>query len=114
MIVEDDPFIAVDLEDAYLEAGFEVMGPFVSSESALAALEARATAPDVATLDYNLTDGTSRPVASVLAKLGVPFLMVTSEADAIRRRPLFRDRPVFPKPFDLSVLVGHSVRLAAA
>ena len=114
MIVEDDPFIAIDLEDAYLEAGFEVMGPFVSSESALAALAARDTAPDVATLDYNLTDGTSRPVASMLAKLGVPFLMVTSEAEAVRHRPFCKGRPVFPKPFDLPALVGHSAALATA
>jgi len=115
LIVEDDPFIAIDLEDAYLEAGFEVIGPFARSEDAVSALKAAPTCkPDIATLDYNLMDGTSRPVAAALNARDIPFLMVTSATDDCASRPMFKNRPIFPKPFNLPKLIRASERLAYA
>ena len=77
LIVEDDPFFAMDLEDGFEFAGYEVVGPAADVGTALQLIEDHA--PDVASLDYNLGDQTSAPIARRLAELKVPFLYVTGK-----------------------------------
>ena len=110
LIVEDDPFIAIDLEDSFTEAGFEVLGPYARAEAALKAC--RDCVPDVATLDYRLSDGTSHPVAELLDRENVPLVMLTGSQEEMERRRLFREREVFGKPCDMSELVERARELA--
>ena len=112
MIVEDDPFIAMDMEDSFLEAGFEVMGPFAHAETAIAAC--RSCVPDVATLDYRLGMGTSRRIAEELDSQSVPVVMVTGSTKEMRQKQVFRDREVFGKPCDMSELIQRARQLATA
>ena len=112
LIVEDDPFIAIDLEDAFSDAGFDVLGPFASLAPALKALETRS--PDVATLDYELIDTTSGPLAEALARINVPFTLVTSTRPERIREPVFDTCERISKPFDLVNVVAHSRELIAA
>ena len=110
LVVEDDPFIAIDLEDAFTTAGFEVVGPFAHPEPAIAAT--LANPPDVATLDYRLCGTTSRAVAKALDRADVPILMVTgSEAEMLAREG-FAGREVFAKPCDIDRLIARSRELA--
>ena len=110
LIVEDDPFIAIDLEDTFAEAGFEVLGPYSHAKAAVEAC--RECLPDVATLDYRLSDGTSRRVAELLDSENVPLLMFTGSREEMRQRRIFREREVFPKPCDMSELVQRARELA--
>lgn len=75
LIVEDEPFIALDLELAIEDAGGEVVGPAASVEEALALLDARPVA--AAILDVNLVDGDISPVAEILIERGIPFILQT-------------------------------------
>lgn len=112
LIVEDDPFIAIDLEDAFLDAGYRVLGPCATVEDALNT--ARSDRPDIATLDFELVDSTSRRVAELLSELDVPFVLVSSMRREAMDAPCFKDRECIAKPFDANTLVTRTRELVAA
>ncbi|HEU0065959.1 MAG TPA: response regulator [Sphingomonas sp.] len=99
LIVEDEPLIAMMLEDflEVLERG--VAGTADSVASALGLIEAGGV--DAAILDVNLRGGEkSTAVAQALADRGVPFVFATGGGDdGIDER--FRDRPRLQKPFTM-------------
>ena len=76
LVVEDEPLIAMVIED-YLESlGHDVAGTADSVETALAMVADGRF--DVAILDVNLRDGEpSWPVADALAAASKPFLLAT-------------------------------------
>jgi DNA-binding response OmpR family regulator len=79
LVVEDEWVLARALQDTLDRWGCQVLGPFARATDAVAALADRtAPRPDLALLDLNLADGTSLPVAERLARLGVPFLLVSA------------------------------------
>ena len=108
LIVEDEPLIAMMLEDFLdvLEQG--VAGTADSVASAIARLNQGGV--DAAILDLNLRGGEkSTPVAQALADAGVPFVFATGGSDdSVDQR--FRDRPVLQKPFTME---GVAKALAA-
>jgi two-component system, response regulator PdtaR len=53
LIVEDEPLIAASIDWELRDAGYEVIGPAADAAHALAL--ARATRPDLALVDINLT-----------------------------------------------------------
>ena len=55
LIVEDEPVIGMELEDAVTEAGHEVIGWATGHAGAMALAEARS--PDLAFIDLKLHDG---------------------------------------------------------
>lgn len=67
LIVEDEVFLAMDLEWHLTSLGHEVVGTASDAKEALAL--AGATAPDLAMVDLNLRDGLSGPkIATRLAR----------------------------------------------
>ncbi len=81
LIVEDDPFIAMDMEYAFEEAGYVVVGPVEDVASALKALAENDV--DLACLDYNLGNETSMPIAEILGEKNIPFVFATGHPGAI-------------------------------
>ncbi|MGB6229904.1 MAG: response regulator [Litorimonas sp.] len=100
MILEDDPFIALDMENVMEDAGFDIVGPVASVPEALKLInDAPENAPDCALLDFYVTGGTSEFVARELARQGVPFIFLTGNARDVRacmtgHDPLIRSKPV--------------------
>jgi len=100
MILEDDPFIALDMEGIMEDAGFDVLGPVATVPEALKLISNNENnAPDIALLDFYVSGGTSEFVARELAKRGVPFMFLTGNADDVRdvmadHDPLIRSKPV--------------------
>jgi DNA-binding response OmpR family regulator len=96
LILEDDYYLATDVQYALEKAGARVIGPFPSASEALSAIaNARL---DCALLDINLGHG---PDFEALRASGTPFLFVTGyDAPAIpvefaaARRP---EKPVTPE-----------------
>ena len=99
LIVEDEPLIAMMLED-YLESlGKELVG---TADAVAPALELVAAGGiDAAILDVNLRGGErSWPIADTLAEQGVPFVFATGGSeDGIAER--HRDHPTLAKPFTM-------------
>ena len=76
LIVEDEPLIAMMLEDFLDTLGHRVVGTCESVEDALALVERGGF--DVAIIDVQLKEGkTVWPVADRLADAGTPFVLAT-------------------------------------
>ena len=101
LVLEDDPFIALDMESLLEEAGYDVLGPVASSRAALKLLDDEGAAPDCALLDFFVSGGTSEFVARELGRRDVPFMLVTGNKSAARdalddKDLLIRSKPVRP------------------
>jgi len=76
LIVEDEPLIAMMLEDFLETLGHDVVGTCDSVEEAIERVEAGGF--DLAIIDVQLKDGQRVwPLADRLAKAGTPFIIAT-------------------------------------
>jgi len=98
LIVEDDPFIAMDLQDTFEEAGYTVLGPVAAVAPGLQIISQ--TQPDVAMLDYNLGRETSIPIAQKLDAASVPYIFLSGQVESVIAANNTEQRKVFKKPFD--------------
>jgi len=96
LVVEDEPLIGMDIEDAVEGLGHEVVGPIAELNEAL----------DLATiggfgcaiLDINIRGGHAYPVADMLLKRGLPVLLLSSYGEQTLPERLHEEARL-PKPF---------------
>lgn len=105
MVVEDEPLIALNLEDILAQAGARIFGSFASCATALGAIDKADSMPDVAILDINLSGETSADVASRLEAEGVPFIFTTGYGQEHELFEQFPNRPSVRKPTQTSELL---------
>jgi CheY-like chemotaxis protein len=99
LVVEDEPLISMMLEDFLGLLGHEIAGIADCVDGALAAVAAGGV--DAAILDVNLRGGEkSWPIADVLAKDGIPFVLATGDGGDSIAEP-HRERPTLTKPFTM-------------
>ena len=102
LVVEDEYFIAILIEEILESAGCVVMGPIPRLPDALDAVDHQDY--DVAVLDVNLAGEWINPVADALSERNVPFLFVTGYgANALPSE--YAQRPHVHKPFRISDLL---------
>ncbi len=94
MVVEDELFVSMVIEETLLEQGCVVVGPYSTVAAALVA--AHRTVIDLAVLDVNVGDTKIYPVAETLAARGVPFLLLSGGNGQDRGDPGWHR---FGKPF---------------
>ena len=75
MVVEDELLVAMLIEEALVDEGCLVIGPFNTVGTALAA--ARGADVELAVLDVNLQGERIYPVARALEARGIPFLLLS-------------------------------------
>ena len=75
LIIEDEPLIALSLEDVLINAGFQIAGLAGKLEKALALIESGAC--DVAIVDANLAGVSASPAAIALAALRLPYIVMS-------------------------------------
>lgn len=109
LVVEDEPLIAMMLEDFLEELGHRTVATCDGVDEALAALGAGGV--DAAILDVNLRGGEqSFAVADALAAAGVPFVFASGgTGDAVPTA--HADRPTLSKPFTIEGLEAALDRL---
>ncbi len=78
LIVEDEPFIAMDLAAAVWTAGGLVVGPAATVRAGLTLLAQKPVA--AAILDCNLLDGEVSPLATALLRMGTPLIVYTASS----------------------------------
>lgn len=79
LVVEDEYFIATDLQRELQANGWDVAGPVGSVAAALQVIADGP--PDVAILDVNLDGSRSYAIADRLLSLSIPFMFVTGYDD---------------------------------
>ena len=75
LIVEDEPVLALHLEELLVDAGFAIAGIAAKLDKALALIERGAC--DAAIVDTNLAGVSASPIASALTARGVPFIVLS-------------------------------------
>lgn len=114
LIVEDDVFVALDLEAIVLgESGGEVV-----TVASVAAAQRAADSVDLAILDIDVTDGKTYELARALRRRHTPFIFVSGS----RREELpdeLTSTPFIAKPYDpaviareLGLLLGYRAQAA--
>ena len=71
LVLEDEPIIALDIEDMLQTAGFDRIHTYRTCQGALAFLNEQS--PSVALVDLILSDGPSIEIVNLLRQKGVPF-----------------------------------------
>ena len=98
LIVEDEPLIAMMLEDFLLSQGHEVRGPCESVAEGLAAVAADDF--DLAILDVNLKGESVWPVATALRAKDIPFVLASG--GHVEAPPAeFANTPMIEKPYTI-------------
>jgi PAS domain S-box-containing protein len=101
MVVEDEALVAMIVNDALVELGYSVVGPFSCAADAVAAI--RSEEVDAAILDINLGGELVYPLAQQLTDHKVPFMFITGYgAESVDAR--FADVPVLQKPIERPML----------
>lgn len=103
LIVEDEPFIALTLEDMLDELGFTVAGTVSHIAEAIELIEREPI--DGALLDVNLGTQKIDPVADLLAARGCPFIFTTGYGRS-GIPTSHSERPVLQKPFRMDDLAA--------
>jgi len=101
LIVEDEPLIAMMLEDFLSELGHQIVATCDNVADALKHVEAGGF--DVAIIDVSLLDGQVWPVADRLAAKGMPFVLATG--GHVEPPPAAHaGAPVLSKPFTIDAI----------
>lgn len=101
LVVEDEPLIGMEIEDAIGELGHDVIGPIAELHEALAlALGGELCC---AILDINIRGGPSYPVIDILRQRGVPVLLMSGyNVQTLPER--LHGEVLLPKPFTVEQL----------
>jgi CheY-like chemotaxis protein len=108
LIVDDEPLIAMMLQDRIEQPGYEPLGPAASVAQALALIET--SAPAAAVLDLSLRGEDSYPVADALTERKIPFVFGTGRE---RVAEGYAHVPLLNKPYDLKALQAALTSLHA-
>lgn len=108
LIVEDEWLVATDLARILEAAGCCVVAKAGSVRKALALLEAEPI--DAAVIDVNLAGYSSEPLAEVLHRRGIPYVVISGYSQA-QRGGLLASAPFISKPFDPDIIVDQVLRL---
>lgn len=98
LLVEDELFIALDVQATIEAAGFTVEGPCTTLVEAREAVERFGAAFVAAVLDVRLADGVVFPAADMLQAAGVPLIFHSGHADDADLRARYPQAMVCPKP----------------
>lgn len=102
LVVDDEPLIALDVELALIDAGFDVVG--IARDAAAAAPYLAAGRVDLVVLDAVLDGTSAAPVADRLRGAGIPF--VVASGYSAKQLPWLGSAPLIQKPFAEDQLIA--------
>jgi DNA-binding response OmpR family regulator len=101
-VVEDEPLLAMLLEESLTELGHEIAGSAATVDQAMDTLDEQSV--EFGVLDYSLgQDKTSLPVARRLRELRIPFIYLSGHASLDEDADI-PPAPLLGKPFTLDQL----------
>ncbi|WP_128926220.1 response regulator [Bradyrhizobium guangxiense] len=109
LVVEDEYFLADDIEKALRALGAEIAGPVGHIEDAVEMLN-NGGALDAAVLDVNIRTEPIFPIARELKARSVPFVFTTGY-DTVSIGAEFKDVPLWEKPIDIVAMAQNVAKL---
>jgi CheY-like chemotaxis protein len=109
LVVEDEYFLADDIDKALRALGAEIAGPVGHIEDAVKILNSGGVL-DAAVLDVNIRAETIFPVARQLKARDVPFVFTTGY-DRVSIGAEFQDVPLWEKPIDIVAMAQNVAKL---
>lgn len=106
LVIEDEPIIALHLEQIVTEMGHDVVASAITRDEAVA--EADRTRPDLVLADIQLADGSSGidAVAEILSRYDVPVVFITAYPERLltgeRQEPTY----LVTKPFQPETVIA--------
>ncbi|MDP4003348.1 histidine kinase [Methylobacterium sp. NEAU K] len=100
LVAEPQALPGMWLEDMLTDAGCAVSGPYASCDDAAGSLDD--VRPDFAIVSIDLNRGSCFPLACELRRRGVPFALISGNAQVPRA---FADVPVFDRLFDARMMI---------
>jgi DNA-binding response OmpR family regulator len=111
LILEDEYFLANDLERALRAQGAEVIGPIADVSEAISQLGHAEF--DAAVIDINLRDELAYSIADELVPRDIPFVFATGYgSEQIPKR--FQNIKSWQKPYDIADIVAHIAGLCGS
>lgn len=103
LIIEDEPFIAMSIEEILRTCGFTSFDLAASVDDAISA--AKLNCPDLITADVDLKPGSGIDAVNVICSGGpIPVVFITGSSTEVRSRlPLHR---IVEKPFSASTVLA--------
>ncbi len=113
LIIEDEPIIALDLQQLVESAGHEVVGVAASEEEAVALAEAEK--PSLVLADINLGEGGdgASAVSRILARHRAPVIFVTAYPERLLTGAQLEPAFVITKPFEPTTLAVATFQAVA-
>jgi DNA-binding response OmpR family regulator len=111
LIVEDEPFVALEIEQVATEAGLSVAGILHTLPAALAF--ARTGDFEAAILDANLGGHSAEPIGLVLRERAIPYFVVSGYARD-QLGPLVTGVSLLSQPFEVAALLREIEALCFA
>lgn len=108
IIVEDDPFIAADIQHVVEEAGGVVIDIISAFNEALQAAKTKNV--DLFTLDFEIISGTTEPVAKTLSEREIPFIAISGKSEKLKTIAEFDQSVILPKPLNPAQLTASIKR----
>ncbi|NEJ90002.1 response regulator [Rhizobium leguminosarum] len=104
LILEDEPFIALDIETVLEEYGQRNFVTLSTGSDAVSWL--KENSPSVAIVDPRLSDGVCTAVARHLVDCGIPFIVYSGESESVSElEPAFVEGHLLMKPASPEQLV---------
>ncbi len=110
LIVEDEWMIATDIERILVGAGYQIVAKLGSIRKALQLLDMETC--DAAIIDANLGGASSEPIAEILQRRGIPFLVISGYSRA-QRGGILADAPFVSKPFNPEIILDQLKQFGA-
>jgi CheY-like chemotaxis protein len=110
LVVEDEAMIAIMLEDFLESLGLRLHGVATTLEDGCALAEAGGF--DMAILDCNLGNRQVWPVADIITRSSIPFLLSSGGA-ASDIPPRFAQVPLLEKPYTISAITETLSKMEA-
>jgi DNA-binding response OmpR family regulator len=107
LVLEDDPYIALDLSSAIEELDGHVIGPASDADEALGLLNSRSVS--AAIVDWHLPEGDASPVASWLSARRIPFVIHSTDDISSSLGDSHPDVPLLIKPLQPRTVVARLV-----
>jgi DNA-binding response OmpR family regulator len=109
LLIEDEPLLALWLEDILIELGAVVIGTAVTVAEAMTAIVDNP--PEAVILDMNLQGLSAVPVAAFLEERGIKFIITTGGYIDPSRELEFAGAPMLAKPYSHDQLAKALVLL---